>query len=198
MLPRLLDHHGRDGLEHELGRGFDWGRDEVPREVDSARSDDFLNPPRAPRQAARSWPLDGDEDPAHTVFYRVGEKETLEDVSRMFGLSKDEIIEANYLDPTARLQKGMLLALNVRGDVMARIAKKRAAARLEKQEEAEDTLAAAPDPRGVDAKRPRPRADAKHPSSYPKGGEGLLARPSPDAKPGSGEPQFARPRGEGK
>jgi hypothetical protein len=127
--------------------------------------DDFLDPPRAPRHAARSWPLDGDSDAAHTVFYRVGEHETLEDVARMFGVTKDEIIESNYLDPSARLQKGMLLSLNVRGDVMARIAKRRAAARHEKQDdpESQDLMqgyALATPPR-VDAKRARPTAHAE-------------------------------------
>jgi hypothetical protein len=91
----------------------------------------------------------------------VGEKETLEDVARMFGVSKEEIIEANYLDPSARLQKGMLLSLNVRGDVMARIAKRRAAARLEKQEDEElmqGYAMASPPPE----KRPRPVRPEKH------------------------------------
>ncbi len=143
MLPRLLDQRERDGLEQEVGRGFDWGKDEIPRRDLSARQggDDLLDAPRAPRRAARQWPLDADDAPAtagRTVFYRVGDHETLQDVAKMFGVSVQEILDGNYLDPSAKLQKGMLLSLNVRGDVMGRIAKKRAQARLEQQEAQSD------------------------------------------------------------
>jgi membrane-bound lytic murein transglycosylase D len=131
MLPRLLDRRARDGLEHEVGRGFDWGKDEMPQ------GSDFLDAPREKRSTRRGWPLDDTGDAGRTVFYRVGEHETLDDVARMFGVTREEIIEANYLDPSARLQKGMLLSLAVRGDVMSRIAKRRAAARLERQDEEE-------------------------------------------------------------
>ncbi len=153
MLPRLLDHRDRDGLEQEVPRGFDWGRDELPRRDLASRQggDDLLDPPRAPRRAARSWPLDGDDAPGagggapRTVFYRVGERETLQDVAKMFGTTPQEIVDANYLDPSAKLQKGMLLSLSVRGDVMGRLAKKRAAARLDQQEQQQQPSAAALD-----------------------------------------------------
>jgi membrane-bound lytic murein transglycosylase D len=140
MLPRLLDHGERDGLEQEVPRGFDWGRDELPRRdmADRQGGDDLLDAPHPARRAARSWPLDGDDAPTsapRTVFYRVGEHETLQDVAKMFGTTPQEIIDANYLDPSAKLQKGMLLSLNVRGDVMGRLAKKRASARLDQQEQ---------------------------------------------------------------
>jgi peptidoglycan lytic transglycosylase D len=165
MLPNLLDRRDRDGLERDVGRRFDWGRDELPQGGESA---DFLDAPRAPRQAARGWPLDDVGGDPRTVFYRVGERESLDDVAQMFGVSKEEIIAANYLDPSARLQKGMLLSVNVRGDVMARLAKRRAAARLDKQADAEGPDAvmqgyalATPEPKRA---RPAP-PPAKHPTA---------------------------------
>ncbi len=146
MLPRLLDRRERDGLEQEVGRGFDWGKDELPRKDLAYRrdngGDDLLDLPHPQRRSARTWRgLDGagDGDDAaptpRTVFYRVGDHETLQDVAKMFGTSVQEILDANYLDPSAKLQKGMLLSLNVRGDVMGRLAKKRAEARLDRQEQ---------------------------------------------------------------
>ena len=174
MLPRLLDRRERDGLELEVPRGFDWGKDELPRRDLALRrdGDDLLDPPRAPRRAARSWPLDADDtretSSPHTVFYRVGEKETLQDVARMFGTTVEEILEANYLDPAAKLQKGMLLSLNVRGDVMGRINKKRAAARLEQQQDAQASLDdMAPGDTVMKKKAPREDAAAPAPATAP-------------------------------
>jgi len=108
ILPRLLDRRDRDGLELQVGRAFDWGKDEVPGQEESG---------------ARPGS-------SHVVLYRVGDHETLEEIARGFGTSVDEIVETNYLDAGAKLQRGMLLSINVREDVMAHIARKRAAARL--------------------------------------------------------------------
>jgi hypothetical protein len=118
ILRRLLDRRDRDGLEQEVGRSFDWGKDEVPLRLDSKRHEADAG--------------------AHTVYYRVGDHESLEEIARSFGTTAEEIIDTNYLDAGAKLQRGMLLSINVSEDVMARIARKRAATRLQSPDAATD------------------------------------------------------------
>jgi hypothetical protein len=110
ILRRLLDRHERDGLELEVSRLFDWGKDELPAGAKGGEADP--------------------SGPADHILYRVGDHETLEEVSRTFGSSPAEIVETNHLDADAKLLRGMLLSVRVRDDVMARIGRKRAAARL--------------------------------------------------------------------
>ncbi len=76
---------------------------------------------------------------AHMVFYRVGDRDTLEKVARSFGVSVEEIVDANALDPNAKLQRGMLLQLHAPESAMSRIASHQAAARLARDENA-DTI----------------------------------------------------------
>jgi membrane-bound lytic murein transglycosylase D len=136
ILPRLLDRRDRDELELRVGQNFDWGKDEIPRAGSRRDDDEPLDLFRAGRRTAQPRPAD--PEGTHTVFYRVGERETLDDVARMFGVSPGDVADENYLDPGAKLQKGMLLSLTVRADQMSRIEKKRAAARLERQEAEEE------------------------------------------------------------
>jgi membrane-bound lytic murein transglycosylase D len=150
MLPRLLDRRDRDGLESEVSRSFDWGKDEVPvraevrrRDVDSERSD-------------------GEEARPGVVLYRVGDRDSLEEIARSFGTSVDEIAEANYLDPGAKLQRGMLLSIRAREDVLGRIMRRRAAARLKAPDptvEHDPPSAKTPNPQ--DAHSPRPPTSAE-------------------------------------
>ncbi len=168
MLPRLLDRQTRDGLERRVGRAFDWGRDEVPHEA--AEAD-----------------LQTDTEAGRSIFYRVGDHETLPDIARMFGTSVAEIVETNFLDPAAKLQKGMLLSINVRPDVMARMAHKRAASRLERQESATEVADIQPPPR-LEGRAVLPHATATplpHRDSTPAAHSSLTLRASSPGSPGS-------------
>ena len=145
MLPRLLENHGNDGLEEQVAASFDWGRDEVPqvgdhgqrlRDRGRANRTASADPDSPTRREAPSEPTRSDE-PAdrgrQVVYYRVGERESLASISRTFGESVDEIVEENQLDPTAKLQRGMLLTLRVAGPHFAPMVNKRAGARQEAQ-----------------------------------------------------------------
>ena len=141
MLPRLLDRDTRDGLERRVGRNFDWGKDEM-----------------SPRQERPERDDRDSDDAGHNMLYRVGDHESLADIARSFGTSEDDIVQDNYLDPTAKLQRGMLLSIRVRGDVMARLSRKRAAARIDPRDAAPSTAMRAPAPAGWDDPPPAPAA----------------------------------------
>ncbi len=146
MLPRLLDQRDRDGLDAVANDDFDWGRDDLPRGQRAPRrrgydpyadSDDAPRRP-APRRGAYGA-LGGDDEGGrvgdsngrNVILYRVGESENVGVIARTFGTTTGQIIEDNYLDPGGKLQKGMLLIVEVSPKSMNRIMKKRASSRLE-------------------------------------------------------------------
>jgi membrane-bound lytic murein transglycosylase D len=169
MLPRLLDVDDRDGLEHSVSRTFDWGRDELPRDGYSGSSsngsapvrDDGPPELRRPRRFLGSSSSGDSSGPVpQTVFYRLGPNETLAEVARMFGTTPEEIASANYLDPAAKLQKGMMLTIVGSPEAMERMARRRAPARLERQEPVET-----PTPRPTrDQARDQPRDLPREPA----------------------------------
>jgi membrane-bound lytic murein transglycosylase D len=174
MLPRLLDVDDRDGLEHSVSRSFDWGRDELPRDGYAVRDD---GPPelRKPRRFLGSSSGDGASGAPQTVFYRIGSSETLAEVARMFGTTPEEIASANYLDPSAKLQKGMMLTINGSPEAMERMARRRAPARLERQEPVEISP---PPPRQPQATREQPRDQVREVAREPSREESRpVARP---------------------
>lgn len=65
------------------------------------------------------------------ILYRVGESEKVGSIAHSFGTTAGQIIEDNYLDPDGKLQKGMLLIVEVSPKSMSKIMKKRASTRLE-------------------------------------------------------------------
>ena len=144
MLPRLLDVDDRDGLEHSVSRSFDWGRDELPRDGApggiAVRDDGPIELRSSHRRflGSSSDSAGGSSGPVpQTVYYRLGPNESLGEVARMFGTTPEEIANANYLDRSAKLQKGMLLTIVGNPEVMERMARRRAQARLERQEPVE-------------------------------------------------------------
>lgn len=147
LLPRLIDQRDRDGLESVASEDFDWGRDELPRGARTQRrqhgydpyaSDDEAPRRPAPRRGAYGA-LGGDEEGGgrvgdagrNVILYRVGESESVGVIARTFGTTSGQIIEDNYLDPGGKLQKGMLLIVEVSPKSMNRIMKKRASSRLD-------------------------------------------------------------------
>jgi hypothetical protein len=167
VLPRLLDRRDRDGLEGGTGDDFDWGRDETPRRS-ARRSSDFYGDdrgqnevPRAPR-VARAPRVDdeGGAAKASSILYRVGENESVGSIARAFGTTPTQIIEDNYLDPDGKLQKGMLLVVEVSPRSMNRIMKKRAQTRI-------DDAAGAPSAPESGAGGDAPPSPRKIPGFYP-------------------------------
>jgi membrane-bound lytic murein transglycosylase D len=126
MLPRLLARaHGHPGeAELRVDDRFDWGTDELlpapARPPRAPLSEDDADDQEALRARAEAEPRPGDGTPggdavASTVlvFYRVDEGESLGAIAAHFGVRKARIVADNHLDPSARLQKGMLLKLHV-------------------------------------------------------------------------------------
>ncbi|MBK6693774.1 MAG: transglycosylase SLT domain-containing protein [Myxococcales bacterium] len=145
ILPRLLEKRDREGLDD--GReDFDWGSDDAPRRSASRRRGDFfdaeprtaatLDEPRRPARVARNVPRDDDQEgPAgRVILYRVGERESITGIAKAFGTSASQIASDNYLDPDGKLQKGMLLIVEVSSKSMNRIMKRRTQGRIDDSE----------------------------------------------------------------
>jgi membrane-bound lytic murein transglycosylase D len=204
LLPRLLEQRDRgDGLERVASDDFDWGRDDLPKKhyrYDPYASDDGDRDrsrdrdrgdrePEEPRRLARVAPRraaiasDADDDRAsagsagrNVILYRVGESESVGHIARTFGTTTGQIIDDNYLDPDGKLQKGMLLIVEVSPKSMSRIMKKRASTRLDiapsegaagREERAEDDDAAPskPQPRTMRSVAPAADDDDRSPAA---------------------------------
>lgn len=151
LLPRLIEQRDRgDNLERVAGDDFDWGRDDLPKKryrYDPYAADsDRDREPQEPRRQARVVPrpmaiADVDDDRSggggggnagrNVILYRVGDSEKVGSIAHSFGTTAGQIIEDNYLDPDGKLQKGMLLIVEVSPKSMSKIMKKRASTRLE-------------------------------------------------------------------
>jgi membrane-bound lytic murein transglycosylase D len=193
MLPRLLDVDDRDGLEHSVSRSFDWGRDELPRDGYAVRDD---GPPelRKPRRFLGSSAGDGPSGAPQTVFYRIGSSETLAEVARMFGTTPEEIASANYLDPSAKLQKGMMLTINGSPEAMERMARRRAPARLERQDSSADAPPPPRQPQALREVREQPRDQVREVPREPGREESHpLARPHTHAATARADARAATP-----
>ena len=195
MLPRLLDVDDRDGLEHSVSRTFDWGRDELPAGGYSASNgsapvrDD--GPPELRRQRhflGSSSSGDSTGPVPQTVFYRTGPNETLAEVARMFGTTAEQVASANYLDPVAKLQKGMMLTIVGSPEAMERMARRRAPARLERQDPVETAPPPSP-PRQVQLRE----AAREQPREAPREDPRLLARPHLHAATAHADARAATP-----
>jgi membrane-bound lytic murein transglycosylase D len=138
MLPRLLA-RWHPGSSDRVDDSFDWGSDELlpapapgPRRTPrTSLLDDPLAAPTPPRSLAeteggeavdRGPDSEGDESGRVVVFYRVDEGETLAAIAQRFDTRPSRIIADNHLDPSARLQKGMLLKLRVPRSALSRLA----------------------------------------------------------------------------
>jgi membrane-bound lytic murein transglycosylase D len=188
MLPRLLARWRPDHVEDNVGDGFDWGVDELvprrrlggtgrstlwddpmssvaPADDGSATSEDDAVPADEGRPSP-AQPSPPDDDSA-TVFYRVAEGETLGGIAHAFGVRKGTIVADNRLDPVAKLQKGMLLKLQVPRSAVSRLASERTL---------DDSQYAPPvrvDPGGSSLEVPIPRV--KHPHGGRSSGRRLMA-----------------------
>jgi membrane-bound lytic murein transglycosylase D len=139
MLPRLLS-HWHPGAEDRAEDNFDWGADDAGAGARrSMRTPSLWNDPLAVAPTAR-MPVDLPEalerdqvDPqaeqaqgeSALVFYRVDDGETLGTIARSFGIRPARIVADNRLDPSAKLQKGMLLKLRVPRGALSRLASER-------------------------------------------------------------------------
>jgi membrane-bound lytic murein transglycosylase D len=180
LLASLLDRRVRDGLEDDAPADFDWGREDVPpdgshRGGRRARSHGGQYEPFGGADDGRTASRDDVDDDGpgrgsraeaddigvdrQTIYYRVGENETINSIARAFGARADDMIDDNHLDPAARLQRGMVLKLRVPAAAASRIARRRASARLEDQEEA-----AARDPGGNGDPSADPPSSRRHAS----------------------------------
>jgi membrane-bound lytic murein transglycosylase D len=108
MLPRLLAERAEHTLDEHVAEDFDWGADELSRSS------------RGPLLESADSP----EDP-HLVFYRTTDGETLQGIARQFHISVEPIVRENHLDPTAKLQKGMLLKIQVPDTALSKLASMR-------------------------------------------------------------------------
>jgi membrane-bound lytic murein transglycosylase D len=192
MLPRLLQ-HWHPGAEEREGDGFDWGSDElgaapaarrVPR-MSSLWNDPFATPgagrppidTQDPEAAERDQGADTTDGETVVVFYRVDDGETLAGIARRFGIRSARIVVDNRLDPSAKLQKGMLLKLHVPRAALSRLASERPlddtqyapAVQLDAGSPDEDPAVAAPAPSVAPELRTAPDIDPFAPRAAPAG-----------------------------
>jgi membrane-bound lytic murein transglycosylase D len=133
MLPRMLAAGRAGDAEPPVDDRFDWGKDELPpaRPRALAEGDRGRSPRGAVAEGDHPMPDEeggvhrsvygraggGDADPDDgsrvLVFYRVDEGESLAAITARFGIGASQVIADNHLDPVAKLQKGMLLKLQV-------------------------------------------------------------------------------------
>ena len=93
------------------GDSFDWGRRR--QAVDGGDGGDAVD---TTEDAGPPAPQAVTHGSTKHLFYRVQDGDTLESVSRRFGLPREAIISDNSLDPSAGLRPGQTLILKIGSD----------------------------------------------------------------------------------
>ncbi|WP_394822140.1 LysM peptidoglycan-binding domain-containing protein [Pendulispora albinea] len=99
------------GLERKVGDGFDWGHRNLPT-MDAGSTD---SSPSRPANDAVTVGY-GDQ---RRILYRAREGDTLENLSRTYGVSPVTLVSDNALDPAAPLKPGTLLTIRAPQDAGA-------------------------------------------------------------------------------
>jgi hypothetical protein len=102
LMPLMYSNAGGGG-----SASFDWGR----RSASSLRDGGWGAGPTDGSDASLGGPVDVARGGARRVYYRAQEGDTLESVSRRFGVPRETIASDNALDPSAGLKPGELLLL---------------------------------------------------------------------------------------